>query len=132
MKNNLTIILALSVIFFVAAGCGLTDRFTGGSDSGDSSSSSSESGDSKSSSTSSSGEVIKIGITECDELATFINDNSEEIEGSIVAKGIVYLYKNMILENIKEGVEKMSDEDKVKVGKACAKSLEDLKKNLEK
>ena len=132
MKNKLTIILALCAVFFAAVGCGLTDRFTGSDSDGDSTSSSSKSGDSKSSSSSSSDEVIKVGIAECDELATYINDNSEEIEGSIIAKGIVYLYKNMILENIKEGVEKMSDEDKAKVDKACAKSLKDLKKNIEK
>lgn len=77
-----------------------------------------------------SGEVVKVGIPECDELATYINDNSEEIEGSIVARGIVYLYKNMILDSIREGIEKMDDEQKAKLGGTCAKSLEDLKKSL--
>lgn len=130
MKNTVTVGLSLTFVLLIALGCGL-GGLTGGSDSGTSKDGTKKTGDSTEiTEKAPSGEVVKVGIPECDELATYINDNTEKIEGSIIARGIVYLYKNMILNNVKEGIEKMSDEDKAKLGKACAKSLEDLKKSI--
>ena len=130
MKNKLTFISAIILLLTLALGCSLGGLFGGGSESGGDSSSPKESSTKKGEATP-SGEIVKIGIPECDELATYINDNSEKIEGSIVARGIVYIYKNWIIENVKEGVEKMNDEEKAKAAKVCAKSLEDLKKSVE-
>ncbi len=135
MKNKYTLFLSLAFVLFLVLGCsfsGLT-----GSEKESTKDSSSKSADSEKSTDSEtkteaepSGDVITIGIPECDEIATYINDNSEEIEGSYAARAIVYLYKNYILENIREGVEKMDDKEKEKWAKACSKSLEDLKKKL--
>ena len=137
MKNRITLLLSLALVLFIAVGCGLGGLV--GSDESPTKDSSSKPADSKESADSTektekepSGEEIKVGIKECDELATYINDNSEEIEGSIVARGIVYVYKNWILGKIKEGVEKMSEEEKAKMGEACAKSFEQLKKSISK
>lgn len=136
MRNKLTVLLALSFVLFVAIGC----NFGGilGTDEEDSKDATSKSTESTSDDSSAetkkeavpSGEVIKVGIEECDELATYINDNSEKIEGSYAARAVVYLYKNYILENIKEGVESMTDEEKEKWAKSCKKTMEDLRKNL--
>lgn len=135
MKNKLTVFLALSLVLFVAIGCNFGGLI--GSDKKQSKDSTSKSGDAtstgdKQTEAEPSGEVVKIGIPECDELATYINDNSEAIEGSIIARGLVYVYKNMIVENIKEGVGKMNDEEKAKMAKVCTKSLDDLKKSINK
>lgn len=134
MKNKVSLLLGISLILFVTIGCSLGGLT--GSDkekSKDVTVEKSESSDSSSNdSSSSSNEEIKIGIPECDEMATYINDNSEEIEGSLVARGIVYVYKNLILSNIKEGVEKMDEKEKQKLGEACAKSLKQLKEQVKK
>ncbi len=134
MKNKITLLFVISLILFVVIGCSFGGL--GGSDKERSGSSTTKSGDSESTDlkppVEPSGEIVKVGIPECDEIATFINDNSEEIEGSYLAKGIVLFYKNMIVGSIKDGVEKMSDEEKQKVGEACKKSLDQLKKQVEK
>lgn len=138
MKNKLTIFFVLGLILFVVIGCSL-GGLTGSSDeksSKDSSSSSSESKPSDSSDdskSSSSGEIVKVGIAECDELATYINDNAEEIGNeSIVVRGIVEMYKQTIFSNLRESVEKMDDEQKKKMGENCKKALENLKKQVKK
>ena len=136
MRNKLTVLIALSLVLFVAMGCSLGGIT--GSDEDVTKDATSKSSDSKSGDSSSepkkeaepSGEVIKVGIPECDEVATYINDNSEAIDDSYAAKAIVYLYKNYALETIKENVETMSDEDKAKMARSCKKTMEDLKKNL--
>ena len=134
MKNKLSAILVLFALVLAVAGCSL-GGLTGGSDgdSGDSSSTTSEgkdSSDKSSSSSSSSGEkVLDSGIQECDDLAQYIEDNSEEIEGSLIGKGIVTFYKNYILKSIEEGVKDMSEEEKKKLGESCAKTLRQLKEN---
>lgn len=131
MKNSVSVVLSLTLVLMVALGCSL-GGLTGGSDEEVTKDSTSKSGDStKKTEAEPSGEVVKIGIAECDELATYINDNSEKIEGSYLARGIVYLYKNWIVENIKENVENMDDEEKAKTAKVCKKSLEDLKKSIQ-
>lgn len=127
MKNKFGIMLVVVTLGFAVLGCGLGDMI-GGSDS-ESGDSSSTSGDKKSTSSSSSGEVLNSGIPECDELAKYVNDNSEEIEGSLVGKAILYVYKNTILKAIEDGTEKMNDEEKKKFGEVCAKSLQQLKEN---
>lgn len=125
-KNRLTIFLSLSLVVFVVLGCGFGGLF-GGSDT------ESTSGDAKKQTEAKpSGDVVKVGIPECDEVATYINDNSEEIEGSIILRGIVYMYKNYILKHIKDGIEKMDDEQKKKFAEICSKTLKDLKKSMKK
>ena len=130
MKNKLTFASAIILLLALALGCSLGGLVGGGDSEGGDSSTSKDKTVKKGEATP-SGEIVKIGIPECDELATYINDNSEKIEGSIVARGIVYVYKNWIIENVKEGVAKMDDEEKAKAAKVCAKSLEDLKKSVE-
>jgi len=132
MKNKLTVVLALVLTLFVVIGCSF-GGLVGGSKETSKDSTKSTSGEStKKTEAAPSGEVVKVGIAECDELATYINDNSEAIEGSIIARGIVYVYKNMILGKLKEGIEKMNDEEKAKLADACTKSLKQLKKSVKK
>jgi hypothetical protein len=135
MKNKLTVLLAVSLVLSITLGCSL-GGLIGSSETKESSSSGdrkdTSSGSEKKKEATPSGEVVKVGIQECDELATFINDNSEEIEGSIVLRGILYAYKNYVLESLKEGIEKMSDEEKAKAARSCKKALEQLKENMKK
>jgi hypothetical protein len=126
MKNKLTLFLALTLVLFVAIGCSFGNPFG----SGESDTSTGESKSAETKEAAPSGEVVKVGIKECDELATYINDNSEKIEGSYLARGIVYLYKNYMLESIRDGVENMTEEEKIKLGKACKQSMDELKKSL--
>lgn len=131
MKNKFGIFAVILITLTIALGCNLGGLIGSGSEgSGQGKDGSSASGEKKTPAKP-SGEVVKIGIPECDELATYINDNSDKIEGSIVARGIVYVYKNLVIENIREGVEKMNDEQKAKMAKVCTKTLEDLKKSME-
>lgn len=131
MKNKFGFFAALLVLLALVLGCGL-GGLTGSDEgeSGQSSESSSSEGEKKTP-VEPSGEVVEIGIPECDEVATFINDNTEEIEGSYLLRGIVYVYKNYVLENLREGVKNMSEEEKEKAARVCTKTLEDLKKNME-
>ena len=134
MKNRLTVFLSLSLVLFVAIGCSL-GGLMGGSDT---ESTKDSSGKSKSESTKKtevapSGEVVKVGIPECDEFATYLNDNAKEIEAeSFVVRGLVKLYKQTILSNLRDSVEKMNDEQKAKMGENCKKALEELKKSMKK
>ena len=133
MKNRFGLIVVFVTLAVAVAGCSLGGLIGDSGDSGDSSSTSEKSGetsgDKKSTSSSSSGKVLDSGIPECDELAKYVNDNTEEIEGSLVGKAVLYMYRNTILKAIEDGTEKMSDEEKEKFGEICAKSLKQLKEN---
>jgi hypothetical protein len=137
MKNKFTVLLALSLVLIITLGCSFGGLF-GGSDSKESSSSSEKKDTSSSSSekkkeVTPSGDIVKVGIPECDELATYINDNAEAIgEESIVVRGIVEMYKQTIFSNMRDSVEKMNDEQKAKMGENCKKALENLKKQMKK
>ncbi|MDQ3635972.1 MAG: hypothetical protein M3405_15935 [Acidobacteriota bacterium] len=134
MKNKFTILLSLSLILFVAMGCGMID-YIGSSDSGETTldkTSDSTSTSEKKKEATPSGEKIIVGITECDELATYVNDNTEEIEGSYVGKALMYFYRNTILKSLQDGVGKMNDEEKKKWADVCTKTLKDLKENMQK
>jgi len=131
MKNKFGFLTVLALLLTLALGCSL-GGLTGGSDeteSGDSTSSSEKSSDSGDSA---SGDLVKVGIPECDELATYINERAETIgEESIVVRGIIEMYKQTIFSGLKESVEKMDDEQKAKMAENCTKSLENLKKQTE-
>lgn len=134
MKNRFTVLFVLLTIFLVAAGCSLggwmgSDEPESGS--GDSTSTSDGTSDSKKSS--GSGELVEVGIPECDELATYINEQAETIgEESIVVRGIVEMYKQTIFSGLKESVEKMDDKQKAQMAENCKKSLDNLKEQMEK
>ncbi|MFV0388245.1 MAG: hypothetical protein ACK5NT_05775 [Pyrinomonadaceae bacterium] len=139
MKKFSTLILVLIMLLFVGMGCGI-GRFVGSGSSDDSKKTSQqkETGSGETADTESakeqppSGEKIELGIPECDELATYVNDNTEEIEGSIAGRVVLLFYKNMILDKLREGVKDMTEEQKAEMGKTCSKTLEDVKKSVEK
>ncbi|MEZ5307510.1 MAG: hypothetical protein R2684_10235 [Pyrinomonadaceae bacterium] len=127
MKNKLAVLLSLLFLVFAVGACSFGGL--GSSDEEKESGSKTEkSSEEKSDSKSSSGsKVLNSGITECDELAQYIDDNSDKLEGNILSKGLVLLYKNTILKQIEESAEKMTDEEKVKMGEVCSKTLKQLK-----
>ncbi|MDH3493296.1 MAG: hypothetical protein OEM82_07080 [Acidobacteriota bacterium] len=133
MKNKFGLVLVIGALFLIVAGCSLDSITGGGGESGDSSSKSEDAkkGSDSSKSSSSSGDVLNSGIPECDELAQYVEDNSEKIEGSIVGKAIMLMYKNTILKAIEEGAKDMDDEQKKKMGETCAKTLKELKESQE-
>ncbi|REJ78211.1 MAG: hypothetical protein DWQ47_01750 [Acidobacteria bacterium] len=132
MKNRFGSLAVLLLLLALVLGCNfgsLTGSGDSESGSGDSSSSSSESSETSSSS---DGDLVEVGIPECDELATYINDRAETIgEESIVVRGIVEMYKQTIFSGLKESVEKMDDKQKEQMAENCKKSLENLKKQME-
>ncbi len=135
MKNKLTLIGALLMVVAIALGCSL-DRFTGGSDSEapkDGTTKTEKGSDpSNSSDSGGSGELVEVGIPECDELATYINERAETIgKESIVVRGIVEMYKQTIFSGLKESVEKMDEKQKEQTAENCRRSLENLKKNMD-
>lgn len=131
MKNSATVVLSLTMVLLVAMGCSLGGLTGGGSDSETSKESTKKSGDStETTEKAPSGEKIEIGIKECDELATYINDNSEELEGNLITRGIMLYVKNKVLGDLKESVAKMNDEEKAKSADACKKALTQLKDSM--
>lgn len=135
MKNRFALISSMMLLFLVAAACSL-GGLTGSSDSdsgGGDSKGGSDSSSSSSSSSGGSGELVKVGIPECDELATYINERAETIgKDSYVIRGIVEMYKQTIFSNLKESVEKMDDKQKARTAENCKKSLKNLKDQMEK
>jgi hypothetical protein len=136
MKNRFSYLSVLLIVIFIALGCSL-GGLMGGEDSETSkdgspkTEKSTESSDSSSDSES-SGDLVKVGIPECDELATYINDRADTIgKESIVVRGIIEMYKQTIFSGLKESVEKMDDKQKEQTAENCRRSLENLKKNME-
>lgn len=129
MKNKLSVLVMLAALFLAVAGCSLGGLTGSDDESSSSDTTTEESKDGESKSSGSGEDVLNSGIAECDELAKYVNDNSEEIEGTLVGKMIILMYKNTILKAIEDGTEKMSDEEKEKFGEICAKSLKQLKEN---
>lgn len=132
MKNKFTVLFAMCIVLLVTIGCSFI-----GSDEEVSKDSSSKSSDIKSSETKKeaepSREIVEVGIPECDELATYMNDNSEKIsKENIVVQGIVEYIKQSIFSNLRDSIKQMSDEEKAKTGKNCKKALENLKKQMQK
>lgn len=131
MKNKLSLVLVLAALFLIVAGCSLDSITGGGEESGDTQTEKAKEGSDSEKSSSSSTEVLNSGIPECDELAQYVEDNSEKIEGSIVGKAIMLMYKNTILKAIEDGAKDMNDEQKKKMGETCAKTLKQLKESQE-
>ncbi len=135
MKNKFTVLFVLGLILFVVLGCGFGNMFGSKDEAANANTSSNTASDDKSgdSTTSSSGEVVEVGIPECDELATYINNNSEAIGNeSIVVRGIVEMYKQTIFSNLRDSVKNMNEEEKKKMGENCKKALDNLKQQMEK
>ncbi len=153
MRNKLTVLLVLSLVLFVVIGCNLgglmgskdssekTQSNTANTESADSPTSDTTSADSKSTDTDStksdktdasdSGDIVKVGIAECDELATYINNNSEAIgQENIVVRGIVEMYKQTIFSNLRDSAKDMNEEQKTKMGENCKTALDNLKKQM--
>jgi len=128
MKNKLSGLIVLVALFIAVTGCSLGGLTGSGDESGEKGAKSegTKIGTEKKSS---SEEVLNSGIAECDELAKYVNDNSEEIEGTFVGKAIILMYKNTILKSLEESAEKMDAEQKKKMGEVCAKTLTQLKEN---
>lgn len=136
MKNRSTLFASMCLLMLVALGCSFGNPFGSGETGSGEASETSEPADPGSKTdgeAAPSGEIVEVGIAECDELATYINDNAEAIgEESIVVRGIVELYKQTIFSNLRDSVKNMSDEEKRKMGENCAKALENLKKQMQK
>lgn len=131
MKNRFTLLSVLLVLLVLVLGCSL-GGLTGSGESESGSGESSSSSGSSDGGSDSSGELVEVGIPECDELATYINERAETIgEENIVVRGIVEMYKQTIFSGLKESVEKMDDKQKAQMAENCKKSLENLKEQME-
>lgn len=132
MKNRFGLFASLLLLLTLVLGCSLGGMIGGSEDSSGGDSTSSSDSSSSSSDSSGSSETIEIGIPECDEFLTYINEKAEPMgEDNVVVRGIVQFYKESIFSGLKESVEKMNDEEKAKVAENCKTSLEKLKKQIE-
>ena len=133
MKNKITLLAAILVLLALVLGCGLGRLIGSDESSGGESSESSESSSKSEKSSGGSGELVEVGIPECDELATYINERAEAIgEESIVVRGIVEMYQQTIFSGLKESVEKMDEKQKAQTAENCTKALNNLKEEFEK
>ncbi|MCO6511623.1 MAG: hypothetical protein J5I65_12610 [Aridibacter famidurans] len=131
MKNRFALLSVLALLLLVVLGCGL-GGLVGSGDSESGSGDSSSTSDGSSDSGSSAGDLVKVGIPECDEFAQYINEQSETIgEDSWAARAIVEMYKQSIFRGLKESVEKMNDEEKAKMADTCKQAFENVKKQME-
>ena len=70
----------------------------------------------------------KTGIPECDEFIAYIDQNSEEIgKDSMIVRGIVEYYKQMIYTKLREGVANSNSEEREEIAKQCKIALEKVK-----
>jgi hypothetical protein len=130
MKNNLSIVLVLSVFISLVLGCGLSSGIQKAVEGDKTSKTGTSNGDDKSLEdkaieTIADGETT--GVPECDEVISIINKQTESKDDdwmSKAAKGYVF---GQIKKSIKESIEK-NKEDKVKMAEQC----KDMKKSVEK
>ena len=74
------------------------------------------------------GSEEKTGIPECDEFIAYIDQNSEEIgKDSMIVRGIVEYYKQMIYTKVREGVANSNQAEKEDFAKQCKLALEKVK-----
>jgi len=134
MKNKFTFLSAIIILLALALGCNLS-RFTGSGDSEsskDNGATAEKTTESGSSDSSSAGDLVKVGIPECDEFAQYINEKSETIgKDSWAARAVVEMYKQTIFKGLKESVEKMNDEQKAEMADTCKKAFENVMKQME-
>ena len=70
----------------------------------------------------------KTGISECDEFIAYVEQNSEEIgKDSMIVRGIVEYYKQMIYSKLREGVANSNPVEREEFGKQCKLALEKIK-----
>jgi hypothetical protein len=70
----------------------------------------------------------KTGIPECDEFIAYVEQNSEEIgKDSMIVRGIVEYYKQMIYSKLREGVANSNPTEREEFGKQCKLALEKVK-----
>ncbi len=130
MKNNLSIVLVLTIFTALVLGCGLSSKIQkaveGDSKSTKSGDSNSKSGDT--SSTSDSGtDTASTGVSECDEVIKLIDDQMNTKDDNWATKAMKGYVFDKIKESIRESVEKNKG-DKTQLAKDC----KDAKKNVEK
>ncbi|MFN3417996.1 MAG: hypothetical protein ACK42A_01515 [Pyrinomonadaceae bacterium] len=124
MKNIFVAVFALILIFFVTAGCGFLNPFSGSSDSDKRVGQNKTVTDKVVETT--VGES-KIGIPECDEVMDEITAELNNPDDGYIAKAIKQTFLNRIKENLRESLEQ-NKSDKVEMAKNCR----EFKKQLDK
>ncbi len=131
MKNYATLIFAVSLIFVIGSGCGITERIqkTLGTNSAETNSGAranqTDAGNIEITETNPDGE--KIGIAECDEVFELLTEGMKPKEDdTYVTKATREFYLNKIRESFRESIK--TEKDREKLQKNCAQYLEQLKK----
>lgn len=107
--NNLFL---LGVMLAATLGCGIVDRVTGGSDSGNSNKSLSDRA------VDTAVGESKIGVPECDEVIDLINAEMNNPDDNFITKAAKQTILNRIKDGIRENVEQ-NKTDKAEMAKTC-------------
>ncbi|MBS1797146.1 MAG: hypothetical protein JSS81_25185 [Acidobacteria bacterium] len=127
MKNKITILIALAVLFTFGLGCGMIQKYTGGSDNSSSSNPSKPSNGATDPNAS-----AKTGVAECDEFIDLLNNDSKNPDEDFVTKKIREYAIDFARESIKKNIEENKG-DKEKIAKGCRDAKDDyIKKKNEK
>ncbi len=135
-KNNLTTPLLALLIFVIACNCNFTDWVKSGEPQNTADSNSAITNNAETNTNINSGTAAnqppsaeeKTGIAECDEFITYIEQNSEEIgKDSMVVRGIVEYYKQMVFGKMREGIANSTPQEKDEFAKQCSEALKKVK-----
>lgn len=139
-KNNIFIPILVLLLFVTACNCNFTDWVKSDEPKniapGENSNITIATNSGKNVSDSNSGNVSnkpinaeeKTGIPECDEFIAYVEQNSDEIgKDSMIVRGIVEYYKQMIYSKLREGIANSNSAEREEFGKQCKLALEKVK-----
>lgn len=139
-NNSITTPLLALLIFVIACNCNFTDWVKTGEPQNTADGNSAVGNNAETNTDANSGLAVnqplaeeKTGIAECDEFITYIEQNSEEIgKDSMIVRGIVEYYKQMIFSQMREGIANSTPAEKEDFARQCREALKKIKEQTQK
>ena len=125
MKNNITILAALFILFSIGLGCSLID----GISSSGNSSNTATTGNSTTNSADPNA-MAKTGVAECDELIDLLNKDKSDPNDNFLTRKIKEYAIDFAKESIKKNIEE-NQGDKQKIADGCKEARDQYIKNKE-
>jgi altronate dehydratase len=131
MKNNLTSVIALTLILVIGLGCGnLIPRELGEGSDKTETNRSSEDSNSKSQDNSATLDNTKTGVAECDEFLDLLNEDAKQPNEDVISRKVREYVIDIAKESIKKNIEENKG-DKQKIAEGCRKAKEDYLRKKE-
>ena len=124
MKNNLTILLALCLLFTVGVACSFLDNVTSGGNSSNSSTTS------NSTNSANPNDASKTGVAECDEFLDMLNNEQKKPDEDFFTRKIREYAIDFAKESIKKNIEENKG-DKTKIAQGCKEAKDEYLKKKE-